>query len=257
MDTTSNQEAGKVLPPYLPFTTFRSAVQNLRAHGLPDRLDRTAWNSRSGADQNLIINTFKFLGLMNHEERPQTVLRELHAAQENSEKERSVLESMLRASYQKLFELNLKAATSGQLDDTIEFYGVTGATRNRAVRFFLKAAHHCGVELSSRLTSGMRSNPENVQDASKGSSSTTPTATLRTRRRRRRTTEPTEAEEEETSGKAVKTLTLRHTTGQLTLSGTFNPFDLQGEERKLVYGMIDLMKSYEQKEETASDDAKI
>ena len=43
----------------------------------------------------------------------------------------------------------------------------------------------------------------------------------------------------------MKTVSLRGTAGELTLSGTFNTFDLDGAERKLVYDIIDLMKKYE------------
>jgi hypothetical protein len=49
-----------------------------------------------------------------------------------------------------------------------------------------------------------------------------------------------------TPGMAVRMVPLRNG-GQLTLSGTFNPFDLDGEDRKLVYDIIDLMKAYETK----------
>ena len=35
--------------------------------------------------------------------------------------------------------------------------------------------------------------------------------------------------------------------GELTLSGTFNAFELDTEERKLVYEIIDLMKQHEEK----------
>ena len=54
------------------------------------------------------------------------------------------------------------------------------------------------------------------------------------------------------SGNAVKTITLRNVSGELTLSGTFKPFELDGDERKLVYDITDLMKAYEKKE-TASE----
>jgi hypothetical protein len=150
----------------------------------------------------------------------------------------------LRENYEKLFELNLKTATPGQVSDAIASYGPTGATRDRAVRFFLKAAYHCGIPLSSRLTAGMRSkdssDPSDTEDA--------PQVTI-PRRRRRRTSvgETPERHEDEISGRAVKTVSLRETGGTLTLSGTFNPFELDGDERKLVYDIIDLMKSYEQK----------
>jgi hypothetical protein len=62
-----------------------------------------------------------------------------------------------------------------------------------------------------------------------------------------------EGHEEKPSGSAVKTVRLRDTEGTLTLSGTFNPLELDGDERKLVYDIVDLMKQYEQKTKKASE----
>jgi len=166
-------------------------------------------------------------------------------AQENTEQEKTVLSALLREKYVKLFELNLKTATQGQVADAIGSYGPTGATRDRAVRFFLKAAYHCGIPLSSRLTAGMRS--KDSSDSSDTEDS--PVATPRRRRRRASLSEIPERDEDEVSGKAVKTVSLLETGGTLTLSGTFNPFELDGDERKLVYDIIDLMKNYEQQKE--------
>src|ERR1019366_2477007 len=51
--------------PYVAFKSFCSAVQGLRVHGLPSTLNRTAWESRSGAEQSQILGTLTFLGLIN------------------------------------------------------------------------------------------------------------------------------------------------------------------------------------------------
>lgn len=37
--------------PYVSFKTFQSGVQSLRTHGLPEKIDRSVWASKSGADQ--------------------------------------------------------------------------------------------------------------------------------------------------------------------------------------------------------------
>jgi hypothetical protein len=249
MATTQALPNGEPVPVYLSFVTFRSSVQNLRTHGLPDKLDRTAWN-RSGGEQSQIISAFRFLGLIDGSDNTQPSLRKLVDAQENTEQEKTVLSALLKEKYGKLFDLNLKTATPGQVSDAIASYGPTGATRDRAVRFFLKAAYHCGIPLSSRLTAGMRSkdssDPSDTEDGA-------PQVTPRRRRRRTLPTETPEQHDDEISGKAVKTVSLLETGGTLTLSGTFNPFELDGDERKLVYDIIDLMKQYEKKTEKASE----
>ena len=45
----------------------------------------------------------------------------------------------------------------------------------------------------------------------------------------------------------MKTVSLPNVQGTLTISGTFNAFGLTGEERKLVYDIIDMMNAFETK----------
>ena len=254
MATTPTAVNGDAFPFYLPFTTFRSAVQNLRTHGLPDKVDRTTWASRSGGEQKQLLSGFKFLGLIDSGTNTQPVLRKLVDAPENSQQEKEILGTVMREGYAKVFELDLKTATIGQVQEKIGSYGPTGATRKRAARFFLKAAQYCGVDLSSRLTGGLRSRSEDSNENPEENGALAPPTPTRPRRRRR-TSAPLapEGHEEKPSGTAVKTVRLGNTGGTLTLSGTFNPLELDGDERKLVYDIVDLMKQYEQKTKTASE----
>jgi hypothetical protein len=253
MSTTPTVPNGGSVPVYLSFSTFRTAVQGLRAHGLPDTLDRTAWQSRSGAEQGQIISAFKFLKLIDEKGRTQPELKKLKDALENSIEEKQVLKNLLEKGYRKLFELDLATATPGQISDAIGSYGIKGATRDRAVRFFLKAAAYCGIPLSTRLTVGMRdrtTSPTNGSNEDGGNPPVQSNSTPRPRRRRRGGTAGDAVPlPEQSSGSAVKVVALRKIEGTLTLSGTFNPFELDGEERKLVYDIIDLMKKYEQTKE--------
>lgn len=52
----------------------------------------------------------------------------------------------------------------------------------------------------------------------------------------------------------MRTISLPVAKGTLTLSGSFNPFQLIGEERDLVYQIIDKMNEYEQKAKTEKTD---
>ena len=236
------------VPVYLSFKTFQAAIQNLRTHGLPATIDRSTFDSRSGQEQTQIISAFKFLGLIDESNHTQQSLRDLKDARENSGEEKALLAELLRQRYVKVFALDLENTTPNALDAAIGEYGATGTTRDRAVRFFIKAAEHCGIKLSTRLTKGLRSRPSNPHeplpsdatievDADKSNGSRTPK-----RRVKRSQAQPPH---QENTGNAMKQISLPKVGGTLTISGTFNPFGLMGNERALVYRIIDLMTAFE------------
>jgi len=265
MATSVNAPAGDMVPVYLPFATFRSAVQSLRAHGLPDKIDKTAWQSRSGSDQTQILSAFRFLGLINSFDDTQDSLRKLVDAHENTDEERQILADLLREKYARVFELNLKTATPGALSDAIGSYGANGVTRKRAVRFFIKAASHAGIPMSTRFTENLRENrasetegtaPNNGESGEPGSSQPQPPPAPRQQRRRRRQAAPpppTPPVQHNAPTNAMKEIRLPKVDGSLAITGTFNPFGLVGDERDLVYKIIDMMNDFEQKNQTASE----
>ena len=76
-------------------------------------------------------------------------------------------------------------------------------------------------------------------------------------KKRRRGRQTTHGELDENlqprTGHAMTTIELPNAGGSLTLSGTFNMFELAGDERDLVFGVIDKMKAFEGK--TTKEDA--
>ncbi len=246
-------QARGVVPVYLSLTTFKSVIQTLRDHGLPAKIDRTALGSRSGADKSQIMSAFKFLGLIDQNEKTQETLRELHGCQQGSEEEKKVIAEILRSRYAKVFELDLESATPQMLADAIGSYGATGSTKHRAIRFFIKAAEYCGIKLSGHLTHGTRSRGEATDTAPTNGKPNNGAPKLR--RRKRATTSGPNLEQRPGSGSesALRTVSLPNAKGTLTLSGNFNAFHLVGEERDLVYQIIDKMNEYEAKTKTASE----
>jgi hypothetical protein len=238
------QSEADIFPVYVSFPTFQSAINNLRAHGLPPKLDRSAWSSRSGAEQGQIVSALKFLGLIDKDGNTQQALRDFVSKTENSDDERRLLSELLKARYQKIFSgLDLKTATPKQLEDAIGEYGPTGATRDRAIRFFVKAAEQAKIPLSPRLTRKLRSRTSaplgNAEPSNDGS------VPPRARKRKRGSGSEPQKNANENYSNAMKTVTLRLAGGELALSGTFNALELEGDERKLVYDIVDLMKKYE------------
>ncbi len=238
--------------PYVAFKSFCSAVQSLRDHGLPATLNRTAWENRSGAEQSQILGALTFLGLINGKNETQPSLRQLVALTENSDEERQFYASMLRARYDKVFELDLQNETPKALEEAIGTYDVAGKVRDRAVRFFLKAAMHARIPLSTRLTAKMREIPTATPEPNGDAPSGTPPKINGKGRRRRKATgvahaAPPAQNIPALQSNAMKSIDLPKVGGTLSIAGTFNAFQLMGEERELVYKIIDLMTAYEQK----------
>lgn len=256
--TPAALEGNELAPPYLAFTTFQAAIDNLRTHGLPDPIDRTTWDSRSGSDQVQIFGALRFLGLLGDGNHPTDTLRGLVDASPNTPAEKGLVKTLVLNRYTKVFDrLDLKTATPGQLEEAIGSYGIGGRTKERAVRFFLKAANHAGIELSSRLTKNLRSRPSSTangiteEESANGENPATPSPQRPSRKRRRSTSTPQNTIPAEgnqsVTGNAMKTVTLPGVKGTLTISGTFNAFGLSGDERKLVYDIIDMMNAFEGK----------
>jgi hypothetical protein len=235
------------VPVYLSFKTFQSAIQNLRTHGLPATIDRSTFDSRSGQEQTQIISALKFMGLIDESNHTQQSLRDLKDAKENSGEEKTLLANLLRQRYAKVFSLDLENTTPNALEGAIGEYGATGTTRDRAVRFFIKAAEHSGIRLSTRLTKGLRSRPSAPNaplpsDATKAVDAEASSAQRTPKRRGKKNQLPLDPS---TAGNAMKQISLPKVGGTLTISGTFNPFGLMGNERVLVYRIIDLMTAFE------------
>ena len=215
-------ENSGAVPVYLSFPTFLNAIASLRKNGISDKIDRAIFSSRSVVDQSQIISAFRFLGLVDNSNNTQQSLRDLINSKENSQKEKYVLKKILEDSYSNIFQYDLKTVTSAQIETIIGEYGTRGATKARAVRFFIKASEYCGIEISSLLTEGTRRKHRLVMDRNKHMGLGV-------------------------SGQDMKIIDLPGAKGKLSITGTFNLFDLVGDERKLVFGIIDLMEEYEKK----------
>lgn len=242
------QEANGAVPVYLPMATVHSAIDSLRSHGLPSRLDRSAWKSRSGADQTGLLSGFRFLGLIDDAGNTQPALRALVEAEAASVQEKSIWKELLNSRYGTVVALDLTSATPNQVAEAISAYGNPSAsTKQRAVRFFLKTAQYCEMPVSQRLLKDLRERTPRAQTAvNGGADASAPTTVVRTRKRRQpralpRPEQPASVE----AGRAMKTIRLPGAGGTLTLSGTFNPFELVGRERAGVYAIIDKMNELE------------
>jgi hypothetical protein len=214
---------------YVGWMTFKNAIEGL-AQGVPNVIDRTAFPGQSGGVQSQLLAGLKFLGLTDDDGVPTLDLHRLAVEDEAARKE--VLGEILRKRYADLFALDLQKATSGQLSDVMgRSYSVSGDTKNKALRFFLAAAKYAGVPMSRFLNDAKTPRPRTTSAPPRVRNGTKSPA-------------PTSTKADATSGGTSRTITLL-SGGCLTISVSVNLFDLSGDDRKFVFGLIDSLAEYQ------------
>jgi hypothetical protein len=220
----------KRIAAYVPFRTFLTALETLESGGVPKQIDRKIWRSFSGLDQSQVIGAFRFLGLVEGDA-PTPDLRRLV---EEKEDRPAVLRSILERSYSALVSHDLTKMTGTMLDELMENYWVSGATKRKAVTFFLQAAKYAKLPLSRFLLSQTRSS-----------------AGLR-RKRRTGAGEPqvdgrgTPAVQSALNRGSTKTIDLQNG-AKLSLTVSEDLFAIGAEDRNFVLSLVEKLEEYEAK----------
>jgi len=218
---------------YVPWMTFFNAVDRLSKAEMPNVIDRTVFSGMNYSIQSQLFSGMKFLGLIDDKNRPTVELDELVSVPDKKLK----IAEILRKRYPALFALNLKKSTPQELESTMTAsYNVKNDTCDKAVRFFLAAAEFAGIELSSLLSVKKTTGVPRAVAA---------------RKRTGRKQPPLPDENATLNSNAMKTIKLPKVGGVLEITGTFNAFELRGDERTLVYQIIDLMTDYAAKVQSA------
>jgi hypothetical protein len=229
-------EARKKTAPYLPFRTFLSSLDTF-AQGLPGILDRTIWRSQAGVTQGLIMNTYRFLGLVDEEDAPTDALE---AMVRQTEQRPAVMRGLIEATYGHEFGQDFSTTTPKLLEDMfVDCYAVTGATKQKAITFFLKAARFANITLSPFLLNQIRntaarkrrvkSKDSGAMLGKDGGSGSIDTSLIVPNSSTTVTTHKIDLE----SG------------GTLTVAITANPFKMPQEDRDFVFSLIDKLQKYE------------
>lgn len=226
---TNGQAKAQTAPaPYLPFLTFKSAVEALE-QGVPKKLDRTIWRTQSGIMQTQILMAFRFFGLVDDEDRPTELL---HLVVDTKEARPVTLRAMIESAYANLLKHDLTKMSPKMVEDEMEQYSVTGETKRKAVTFFLKAAKFADIPMHPLLSSQVRNTgPRKKRAAIKRSTNGEFTAVL------------TPDTQTGVSKKGIREVTLS-SGGTVGLSLLYDPFDLSEEDRKFVFELVDKLKAY-------------
>jgi hypothetical protein len=134
-------------PPYnVPWATFLSTIEKV-AEDLPNKIDRSYLGTRSGNEQTYLIAAFKGFGLIGDKFE---VTDDLRALAKDSEGRPGRIADLLRQFYPNAIKLGETNATPGELEEAfVQAYPrITGASRTKAIRFFLFACDYAGLPKS-------------------------------------------------------------------------------------------------------------
>jgi hypothetical protein len=228
-----DENKGKATPPYLPYKTLISSLENL-GQGVPPKIDRSIWKNQPGSVQSQILSAYKFLGLIDDLTNPTPMLRKLV---EQRASPASVLKPLIEDRFSEVLTHDLATMTTAMLNNEFEtVYGVDGDVKKKATRFFLQAAKANGMTLSkflldqTRTSSGPRKKraKRDLEGGGNGDGDF-------------------ENGEETPSVGTHKQVTLS-SGGELKLTISVDLFALSTKDRNFVFGLIDLLKEYEDKE---------
>jgi len=217
------------VPPYLPFKTLLSSLDAL-SHGVPPMIDRRLWRSQSGVTQGLIMNAYRFLGLVDHDNDSSTeFLDKLADPHQRVESMRFLIE----ANYSDVLVGNdLSKMTLKMLEDEFDSaFSVSGGTKQKAITFFLKAAKFADMPLSPYLLSQLR-------------------ATRKKRAPKQRSQHENGVAETNHVAIPAGSTSDTHVVhlasgGTMTVTITANPFKMPQEDREFVFSVIDKLQDYE------------
>ena len=238
-----SQASASPSPPYVSASLFRSTVEAFSESTTPNALDRQVLSRLSGGDYSSLISCMRFLDLVRgDDDTVQKTYRDLVAARKQGESEyKTVMRSIMEVAYEPIAKgLDLQHGTLSQVEKAFKDAGVsTGQMLLKTVRFYVKTLVDCGVTISPHITK-----PRRRSGAPKKANSSQP----RTKKKSGSGEEPPTPTQDE-QGAAMKVIELSGAGGKLTLSGTFNTFELEGDERELVFSIIDAMKKFESNRE--------
>jgi hypothetical protein len=225
----------KLLPPYMPYKTFGTFLDHLRAIGMPSHIDKSVMSNLSGGMQSWLRAALRYMDLIDAEGVPTPALEQLAKAQ--GEARKVLLVDLFRKTYRFLNgKIDLKNTTPVKLRQAVIEEGAQGETVEKIVAFLVAMAKDAGVPMSPLLLKRAapvrrpRPKPQAPQ----------------------RQTTPDD-DDDDTDGQpdsaAMKTIALPQSGGTITLMGDINVFELVGAERELVFSLIDTMRKFEAAQE--------
>lgn len=137
--------------PYMSYKGFQNYLTRFSEEGLPGRLDGSYFGNQSGSIVAQTRGALRYLDLIDDDKHPTDLLKTLAEADESERKQ--YLKRIFEEKYADALALS-KNATAGQLAEVFRDRGLSGATVQKAITFFLGMAEDVGVELSPHFKKG-------------------------------------------------------------------------------------------------------
>jgi hypothetical protein len=141
-----------VIPPYVPYKTFRNFVDGLKP--VPPVIDRSIMRTMGGALQGQLFAALRYLKLIDENGKTQESLKTL--AQGKDQERQKILSQILHSGYPFLFnpvkgDFNLTNGTNNQFINQFQEQGASGDTVRKCGKFFLDAAKDAGITVSQYI----------------------------------------------------------------------------------------------------------
>lgn len=161
----------KTMAPYMPGRSFTNSFEKYAQDGLPDVFDKSFFGNISGSTVAQTRSAMRYFDLIDEEYAPTELLRGLVEADEETRK--SMLKMMVEEKYPDALALS-QNATAGQLAKVFNERGISGATVDKAISFYLHMLDYVGIPYSSHFKKRRSSNGTRRRTAKKQVQETPP-----------------------------------------------------------------------------------
>jgi len=149
-DSSDGTKQGASTAPYMSYKGFKNLIVKFDG-APPGRFDSSYFGNASGSYVAQVRTTLKYFDLIDDDKHPTDLLKDLAAANEGDRQ--LTLKMMFEEKYADALALSANA-TSGQLAEVFRTRGLSGATIQKAIAFFLGMAEDVGVDISPHFKKG-------------------------------------------------------------------------------------------------------
>ncbi len=156
----ANVEKRLPLPPYISFKTFQGFIEKLKGTAVPERVDNSLLKTYSGSVGRQLVAALKFLKLLDDNGYTTDSLRSVVKSFGSPEWSDNFGDVVSAAYADVIGDLNLDAATFGQLAERFKTRGAEGLVLQRCISFYISATNSAGWTISPHIASRERNRPE-------------------------------------------------------------------------------------------------